>query len=803
MAELNIDELNKEIDKLRKQLDLPKLSPFDSKDIQKARESLRGLRAELQEINSDLKFVADSFRDSVNELSKQNTELARTKSSLRGISDISRKLLDYKIGDLDLSKKQLNTLEYQAKVQFKSLQYSIASGRLGKTQQKEAENAFLLLKDFTKGLEEVKNLQTEINSKSGVRLFSGLEAVSKAIPGLSNFTSAFEDASKASKNVAKDNILNKKDLQISLDTNGKGLTKEKIKQLGLEKELGNLTGSAAAKRIKSLGLEAKSQSTLLAGAKSLGPSLAKSFGPALIITELVQAFIKLDNLAGDTAKSMGISYEEATQLNSEFNAIANSSGNIFVTTKGINESFNQINAALGTNADLNEELLVTQTQLTKQAFYSVEAATEISKLSLATGKPAKEIVTSFLGQAKALNLVNNTAINEKQLIEGISKTSKGTLATFAAQPKKLIEAAFAAKKVGLELNEIKGVQDSLLNIESSIAAEFEAEVLTGKQLNLERARYYALTNNIAGLSQELGRQGIDQAKFAGMNVLQQESVAQAMGLSRDQLGGMLLDQAALSKLTKGDTEENRKQLAVLKEKGFSAQAIAELGQEEFDRQLASASVQDRFNASMEKLREVFVTVVQALMPIIDIFASVFELLGPIMALLDPMIQATLVGVAAITDLIKGVMFLLGKTDVFKGGSATIKQIGKAEVSAQQNYGKNFGLTKEGRESRVQDGIAPPGTGPFSIMDKNGNTTITAANDGLAVSPNITTVSSTLRPAGVVQQAPPPPTIDNDALGKIIGYHVAQAVSKVTVQTNLDGVALARGIQTPMGIATRK
>jgi len=788
MAELNIDELNKEIDKLRKQLDLPKLSPFDSRDIQKARESLRGLRAELQEINSDLKFVADSFRDSVNELSKQNTELARTKSSLRGISDISRKLLDYKIGDLDLSKKQLNTLEYQAKVQFKSLQYSIASGRLTSVQQKEAVNAYNQQQKFIEGLEEIKNLQTEISSKSGVRLFSGLEAVSKAIPGLSNFTSAFEDASKASKNAAKDNILNKKDLQISLDANGKGLTKEKIKQLGLEKELGNLTGSAAAKRIKSLGLEAKSQSTLLAGAKSLGPSLAKSFGPALIITELVQAFIKLDNLAGDTAKSMGISYEEATQLNSEFNAIANSSGNIFVTTKGINESFNQINAALGTNADLNEELLVTQTQLTKQAFYSVEAATEISKLSLATGKPAKEIVTSFLGQAKALNLVNNTAINEKQLIEGISKTSKGTLATFAAQPKKLIEAAFAAKKVGLELNEIKGIQDSLLNIESSIAAEFEAEVLTGQQMNLERARYYALTNNIAGLSQELTNQGIDQVKFAGMNILQQESVAQAMGLSRDQLGGMLLDQAALSKLTKGDTEENRKQLAVLKEKGFSAQAIAELGQEEFDRQLASASVQDRFNASMEKLREVFVTVVQALMPIIDIFASVFELLGPIMALLDPMIQATLVGVAAITDLIKGVMFLLGKTDVFKGGSATIKQIGKAEVSAQQNYGKNFGLTKEGRESRVQDGIAPPGTGPFSIMDRNGNTTITAANDGLAVSPNIRTQSSP-------QQSSP--LIDYDKM--------AAAISKVQIQveTYLDGVSVARQLQTPMGIATRK
>jgi hypothetical protein len=791
MADLNINELNKEIDKLRKQLDLPKLSPFDPKDIQKARESLRGLRAELQEINSDLKFVADSFRDSVNELSKQNTELARTKSSLRGISDISRKLLDYKIGDLDLSKKQLNNLEYQAKVQFKSLQYSIASGRLNVVQQREAVNAYNQQQKFIEGLEEIKNLQTEINSKSGVRTFSGLEAISKAIPGLSNFTSAFEDAAKASKDAAKDNILNKKDLQISLDANGKGLTKEKIKQLGLEKELGNLTGSAAAKKIKSLGLEAKSQSTLLAGAKSLGPSLAKSFGPALIITELVQAFIKLDNLAGDTAKSMGISYGEATQLNTQFNEMANSSNNIFVTTKGINESFNQINSALGTNADLSEELLVTQTELTKQAFYSVEAATEISKLSLATGQSSKNIVTSFLGQAKALNLVNNTAINGKQLLESISKTSKGTLATFAAQPGKLAEAAYQAKKVGLELESMKGIQDSLLNIESSIAAEFEAEVLTGKQMNLERARYYALTNNIAGLSQELTKQNITQASFAGMNVLQQESVAQAMGLSRDQLGGMLLEQAALSKLTKGDAEENRKKLALLKEQGFSTQAIAELGQEEFDRQLASASMQDKFNASMEKLREVFVTVVQALMPIIDIFASVFELLGPIMAILDPMIQATLVGVAAILDLVK---ILSG--DFSNIGSATIKQIGKAEVSAQKNYGFNFGTTKEGRESRVQDGIAPPGTGPFSIMDKNGNTTITAANDGLAVSPNIRTQS-----APQTQTSPPQSTtiIDYEKLGT----HLAQAVSRVTVQTNLDGVNVSRGLQTPMGIATRK
>jgi hypothetical protein len=465
------------------------------------------------------------------------------------------------------------------------------------------------------------------------------------------------------------------------------------------------------------------------------------------------------------------------------------SNNVFVTTKGINESFNQINTALGTNANLNEELLLTQTELTKQAFYSVEAATQISKLSLATDQSSKEIVTSFLGQAKALNLVNNTAINEKQLIEGISKTSKGILATFAAQPKKLIEAAFAAKKVGLELNEIKGIQDSLLNIESSIASEFEAEVLTGKQLNLERARYYALTNNIAGLSQELGRQGIDQAKFAGMNVLQQESVAQAMGLSRDQLGGMLLDQAALSKLTGGDTEENRKKLALLKEQGFSTQAIAELGQDELDRQMESASMQDRFNASVEKLKEIFVTIAEPLMPILDIFAGILSIVGLItkpigylfekMSLLGPVLG----GIVKFLSAAAIAAFLL--TTSLSGGLAAagiLAAIGGGMVLYQSYM------------QPVQDGIAPANKGPFTITDSYGATAITSVGDGLAVSPNIRTQS-----APQTQTTSPTAIIDYEKLGT----HLAQAVSRVTVQSNLDGVSVSSRLQTPMGIATRK
>jgi hypothetical protein len=43
---------------------------------------------------------------------------------------------------------------------------------------------------------------------------------------------------------------------------------------------------------------------------------------------------------------------------------------------------------------------------------------------------------------------------------------------------------------------------------------------------------------------------------------------------------------------------------------------------------------------------------------------------------------------------------------------------------------------------TEDGIAPPGNGPFTIKDGYGRTSITAAGDGLAVSPNITRNNNT-------------------------------------------------------------
>lgn len=744
-------------------------------------------------ILDDARDLANVLRDQTKSVQFQIIE----KNKLRSIGREIVKIADqtYAIDKKDLgTQKGIAELAKQRQTLEKSL-YTLSSLKNKiYTDDKELNREInQSIGDQIKNVQELlietgKLEQTSQNiaNNFGVKMFGALSDISKAIPGLSRFSEPFNKASEAAREVGTQNAINKKEFQDILDLNGKGLTKEKIKQLGLEKELGGLAGAAAAARAKSMGLEAKSQNTFIAGAKALGPALLKSFGPLFLAVEAFKSFIELDKTIGDTAKQLGVSYSTAAGLSQQFNSIANASGNIFITTKGINESFNQINAALGTNATLNKELLVTQTELTKQAFYSVEAATMISKLSLATGKPAKEITTAFLGQAKALNMANNTAINEKSLLESMAKTSKGMLITFAAHPEKLAEAAYQAKKVGINLEEIKGIQEGLLSIESSIASEFEAEVLTGKQLNLERARYYALTNNISGLAQELGKQGVDQAKFAGMNVIQQDAVAKAMGMSRDQMAGMLMDQTIMSKLSQvdGDTAKERYNNAVKKYGVEKANAM--LGDETLANQMQSASIQDRFNTSIEKLKEIFVTLAEPLMPVLDAFAGILSVIGAVMKgvgwifdglnSLGPVLGkiATTLAAASLAA------FMLGTSLTLGVGAAVILAAAAGGIAAYKTYME---------PQTVSDGIASPNNGPFSITDKFGATAITATGDGLAVSPNIKT-----------QSAPQsPPMIDYEKLGN----HIAQAVSKVQVQTNLDGVSVSRGLQAPMGIATRK
>ena len=97
-------------------------------------------------------------------------------------------------------------------------------------------------------------------------------------------------------------------------------------------------------------------------------------------------------------------------------------------------------------------------------------------------------------------------------------------------------AAVQAKELGLSLSTIDSISSSILSFQSSIESELEASLLIGRQLNLNRARELALAGDQAGLLQEIVKQVGSEEELNRMNVIQRKKLAEALGITVQELG---------------------------------------------------------------------------------------------------------------------------------------------------------------------------------------------------------------------------------------------------------------------------
>ena len=364
----------------------------------------------------------------------------------------------------------------------------------------------------------------------------------------------------------------------------------------------------------------------------------------LAAVALFNALKGADQATGELAKSFGTSYKEASNIRVELNTISNLSGDVNMTTEKLGKSLMALNKEFGTATMMSGELLTDFTNLTNVAGYSAEAAAGLARITVATGTDLSDNTAEILGTTAAYNGANKLALNGKEIAEQVAKTSAATTLTLGMQPGAIAKAVIESKALGASMAQVEQIASSLLNFESSIENEMSAELLLGKNLNLEKARTAALNGDIATVASEIAKQTGSAADFAEKNVIQQEALAKAVGMSREDLARSLMEREALVRLGKEDSDI-QKEYNELKKQGLSDDAIAnKLGDETLARQLKSQSVQERFNATIEKLREIFVSIADPIMQIIS----------PIINLLIPALSAIPFILTPVFDIFKGI-----------------------------------------------------------------------------------------------------------------------------------------------------
>jgi hypothetical protein len=409
--------------------------------------------------------------------------------------------------------------------------------------------------------DEITKLNTELKLRKKIEdslgLTGGLINLVSKIPGIGKFLKA-DDAKK-----------DMEDLAIKMQKN-----KEDVSTFG------NRTKIALA------GL-----TTL---AKGFGEAL---LGPEAIFTFLISAVNKADQQATALGKSLGVSKDQAYGLRENFVAYSRAVNDSFITTDRLAKAQADLSEQLGIAVQYSGEELATFSKLTEIVGLSAQEAGKLASFSAAAGMSTTDYVKQLRASSFAAQQANKVHFSDKQILQDISKLSAGILVKFQNNPKALAAAVVQVKALGLSLEQTEKIGESLLNWESSIENQLKAQLLTGKQLNLERARYLALTGSQAELSKEIASQAGSLAEFESMNVIAQKSLAEAFGMSRDELADMLMKQEAITTYGSKAAELNKEQLEYMKEHNLSADQM-------LDKVTNQRSVQEKFNDAMLKLQDV-------------------------------------------------------------------------------------------------------------------------------------------------------------------------------------------------------
>jgi hypothetical protein len=233
-----------------------------------------------------------------------------------------------------------------------------------------------------------------------------------------------------------------------------------------------------------------------------------------VIQFFIDAMFAASKQIADFQRNLAVSKDTAVEIRDRFFEISDSAKFLANTQKGnlilqkdLVEAQESFNNALGLAVDLstkqNEEFAAQFTNVKK--FYNLNEQEQkgLINLNVVNGKTVNETKNSILGQTALYKINTKEAINVKKVLKDVLTTSNSIKLSIRGGGEALTQAVINTQRLGISLNDVDKISDSLLNFEQSISSELEAELLTGRDLNLEKARAAALSNDQVTLTEEI------------------------------------------------------------------------------------------------------------------------------------------------------------------------------------------------------------------------------------------------------------------------------------------------------------
>jgi hypothetical protein len=470
---------------------------------------------------------------------------------------------------------------------------------LGKALTDKLLKSVAATRKLTDSLDDTKSISKELNKiqeENEVRIIKRKIAEESYTKALAKQAALANNASDKRKKAAEKEI---------------ELAKEKFDRARAELAINQQIEDSLLKTL-SLSQSQKSVLDIVKGKyEDISKSLSKQSIQLFIFKAIADAALNFNKISVQIGKNLGYSAEQSDRVVNNIVNAARGSENINFTLANAGEAMSQLAASTGLVAEYSADTLETQIMLTKQFGLTEDEAAGIYKFSALTGKAASQINKEMVGAFVAARNNLKVGVPFKATIAEAAKVSGVLASNLQNNPKRIVEAVVQAKALGTTLEQSARQGEALLNFESSLENELKAELLTGRQLNLERARAAALVGDQVTLTQELAKNVGSIEEFDRMNVLQKKAIAESVGLTADELANQLRQQ----------------KLAV-----ETGKSLAQITEEEALEAQKRQNIQEQFNQAMLKLQDIIGGLVAGpLGMLLTVLSDALSLVGKIVA----------------------------------------------------------------------------------------------------------------------------------------------------------------------------
>ena len=552
--------------------------------------------------------LADDLKDAGDNLKSVNLEAAELQSILKTIQEALKQLAksggDIKT-ELNLAARDAGSISKQAE---------LLKG-IGKEYLKDKSLEGKLLKQHQKVLVEQRKAQATISLLMDRRA----NASKKEVDNIDAALELLWDEVEASEKLAghfKDLVDENTKLNKStkwLDSIGKSL--KTIPGIGPAISGPFEKASEVMRKARVDG-----DSFLKASLKGAG-ELGAAFGPA----GLIAFAIKANSQTVEMSRALGISATESRKLKDEYTGVALESGNALHSQKKLVEAHLELSKEMGVTAGFTKDQVKNQAFLTKRIGVSSKSAAKFAKYQSATGKSAKTTNLEIANSVANLRKETGISLKLSDVFEEVANTNAGLKAAYGFNNTLLAQQVVKTKAIGINMEQAEKIASGMLDFESSIAAELEAELLTGKDLNLEKARGLALEGKSSEAAAEVLNQVGSSADLAKMGVIQQQALAKAVGMERNELIASVKEREVLAKLGGVSLEQQLSEAKTEEEREEIKRRFREGGGEELLQAYERESLAEKFAGIMEKIQQTISDMVEG--PIGSMLNAFADILG--------------------------------------------------------------------------------------------------------------------------------------------------------------------------------